>query len=191
MDRIFVRDRAGAGMDNRALHDWLHWGGGPTHLEDDIGQFHVGGKLAAMYLAPHSRSLCRAADTGRTVWYFSDPAWGTRTEFADSSISELPESSPESWLGQMQDNNQGFVQITLGWPQAPHIDDIDALRERITDTYQPLLERIVNVQSASTIANLKQTLLPWMSKPMVRNLPVPESRTSYSSKGGSARSRTR
>ena len=68
---ISVLDDGGEGMDLGALHDWIQWGTGHEHRSTDIGQYHVGGKLAAVYLAESLEIVCRKADSSG-VYCFLD-----------------------------------------------------------------------------------------------------------------------
>lgn len=61
-DLIRVVDHGGDGMNDAGLSEWIEWGTGPEHSPSDIGQYHVGGKLAAMYLAEEIDIICRRAD---------------------------------------------------------------------------------------------------------------------------------
>lgn len=137
-DRISIRDYGGEGMDLDGLRNWLNWGAGELHDVNDIGQFHVGGKLAAMYLARKMQITCRRAGDSR-IWHFSDDNWGTREEFVDAEIREIERTSPSTWISEL-DPDTGFVQVMLSGLQQ-HGFDTDALRNRITDTYEHLIEQ--------------------------------------------------
>ena len=137
-DTIVVRDVGGEGMDDQALRDWLNWGQGHLHTAQNIGQFHVGGKLAAMYLARKIQITCRRAGDSR-IWHFSDDNWGTREEFVDAEIREVERISPSTWISEL-DPETGFVQVMLSGLQQ-HGFDTDVLRNRITDTYEQLIEQ--------------------------------------------------
>lgn len=134
-DRIFVRDSGGAGMNDETLRDWLLWGDGHTHNPEDIGQFHIGGKLAPIFLAQGLQITCRR-DGESDVWHFEDHQWGTREEVADIQVEQL-RLSPYSWAGRLPDG-VGFVQIVLSGLKQ-HRNDITILRNRIADTYRPLI----------------------------------------------------
>lgn len=70
-DSIRVLDHGGEGMNAGGLSDWIAWGTGHEHNASDIGQYHVGGKLAAIYLAESVEIVCRRSGE-REVWRFSD-----------------------------------------------------------------------------------------------------------------------
>lgn len=136
-DTIVVRDVGGEGMDDQALRDWLNWGQGHTHATQDIGQFHVGGKLAAIFLADGIEIKGRRAG-GDTVWRFEDPHWGTRSEFIELEIEQI-EPPVHSWAGQLREN-LGFVEVTLtDLKRSRH--DLTVLRNRLSDTYRTLIDR--------------------------------------------------
>lgn len=157
-DRISIRDYGGEGMDLDGLRNWLNWGGGDAHDLEDIGQFHVGGKLAAMYLARKIQLTCRRAGDDR-IWHFNDEDWGTREEFVDAEIREITQLSPSTWISQL-DPGAGFVQVTLSGLQQ-HGFDTDVLRARITDTYEHLIERGQIVISVNQVT-LSAYSLPWL-----------------------------
>ena len=136
-DTIVVRDSGGEGMDDQALRDWLNWGKGHAHATQDIGQFHVGGKLAAIFLAEGIEIQCRRAGDN-TVWHFEDPHWGTRGEFTELQIERI-EPPLHSWAGQLREN-LGFVEVTLtDLKRSRH--DLTVLRNRLADTYRTLIDR--------------------------------------------------
>ena len=136
-DTIVVRDVGGEGMDDQALRDWLNWGQGHLHTAQNIGQFHVGGKLAAIFLADGIEIKCRRAE-GNTVWRFEDPHWGTRGTAADLQIERI-EPPVHSWAGQLREN-LGFVEVTLtDLKRSRH--DLTVLRNRLADTYRTLIEK--------------------------------------------------
>ena len=85
---ISVLDYGGEGMDMDALHDWIQWGTGHEHQSSDIGQYHVGGKLAAVYLAESLEIVCRKADSSKVYW-FVDRRWGSRTAAFIGNVEEL------------------------------------------------------------------------------------------------------
>ena len=167
-DRISVRDYGGQGMDRTALEHWLDWGGIDDHAQTDIGQFHVGGKLAAMYLADEIQIACRAAGDGR-IWSFSDPEWGGREHFDDAVQIEAIESvSPYTWLGKLE-HDAGFVQLTLAGLKQHGFDEA-ILSGRITDTYETLLERgdvVIRVNGSI----LEPYALPWLDAIERRTIP--------------------
>lgn len=136
-DTIVVRDVGGEGMDDEALRDWLNWGQGHVHATQHIGQFHVGGKLATIFLADGIEIKCRRAGDNR-VWRFEDPQWGTRGGFIDLQIEPI-EPPVHSWAGQMREE-LGFVEVTLtDLKRSRH--DLTVLRNRLADTYRTLIDR--------------------------------------------------
>ena len=122
-DFVRVSDWGGEGMDDAALRDWIQWGEGHDHTTQDIGQYHVGGKSAAIYLAESLEVICRKAGTDE-IWRFHDPHWGSRTTPLTTEvqlISELPRS-----LSRLPTPmGQGFVHITLR-QLTPHRYEVEA-----------------------------------------------------------------
>lgn len=156
--RISIRDYGGQGMDIDDLQNWLRWGDGEGHEESDIGQFHVGGKLAAIYLAEKMQVTCRRAGDHR-IWHFQDDHWGSRTEFIEQEFVELsPRTS--GWISELDDDT-GFVQVTLSGIKHGHFT-LDELRATLTDTYETIVESgdlIVTVNGELLAAYT----LPWLS----------------------------
>lgn len=155
---ISIRDWGGQGMDIEDLRNWLRWGEGESHEEAHIGQFHVGGKLAAIYLAESLKVTCRRAGD-RRIWHFSDEHWGSRTEFVEQEFRELGGVSAD-WINRL-DPDTGFVQVMLNGIKHGHFT-IDALRTTLTDVYETLLENgdvVINVNGSE----LDPYTLPWMS----------------------------
>ena len=136
-DRILVRDIGGEGMNEDTLREWLHWGGGQSHRPGDIGQFHVGGKLACIFLAESLQIFCRRAGEN-VVWHFDDPAWGTRTEIEPLRIVRR-HVSEMSWVGRLPDDGIGFVQVTLEGLKRRRSPG-EHLKVRIADSYPTLIE---------------------------------------------------
>lgn len=138
---IRVFDFGGLGMNDRGLSEWIRWGEGPQHSATDIGQYHVGGKLAAIYLSEEIDIVCRRK--GETaVWRFRDPHWGSRTALlqnADASQLTLDQACglvPE--LGHIT-KGMGFACVTLR-KLKPHRHESAILINALADTHRVLLE---------------------------------------------------
>src|SRR5712692_10029247 len=86
MNKALVRilDFGGRGMNNIDLAEWIQWGEGKEHKATDIGPYHVGGKLAAIYLAHGIDIISRRAGE-ETLWRFTDPHWGETTALLEDS----------------------------------------------------------------------------------------------------------
>lgn len=156
--RISIRDWGGQGMNLDDLRNWLQWGVGERHAETDIGQFHVGGKLAAIYLAEKLQVTCRRAGDDR-IWHFSDDQWGSRGEFVDNEFRELA-SRQRGWISELADG-VGFVQITLSGVKHGHFT-LDELTATLTDTYETLIDS-GDLQIRVNGEYLTPYALPWMS----------------------------
>ncbi|MEE9247500.1 MAG: ATP-binding protein [Dehalococcoidia bacterium] len=139
--RIVVTDYGGEGMGEDALRDWIQWGTGHTHSLDDIGQYHVGGKLAAMYLADSVEIIGRKAGQ-KTAFKFFDPHWGTRTEMLVSALEPLDEVALR-WF----DPDLARLPIEVGFSQfvltnlKPHRYESSILLQRISNVYKHLVEQ--------------------------------------------------
>ncbi len=156
--RISIRDYGGQGMDIDDLRNWLRWGDGEGHEETDIGQFHVGGKLAAIYLAEKLQVTCRRAGDHR-IWHFQDEHWGSRQEFVELEFIELP-ARTSGWISELG-NDTGFVQITLSGIKHGHFT-LDELSATLTDTYETIIESDDLVISVNGDILTAYTL-PWLS----------------------------
>lgn len=139
LDSIAVLDQGGEGMDGGGLCDWIQWGTGHAHLADDIGQYHVGGKLAAIYLAGSLEVWSRRAGSA-TTWRFVDSTWGTRTSLYAGSPDEI---QPAELAGLDPDLGQlparvGFTKILMTRLK-PHRYESAILRGRLGNVYRALL----------------------------------------------------
>ncbi len=138
-DHVQVIDQGGEGMDNSRLQEWIHWGEGSDHQLTDIGQYRIGGKLAAIYLAEELEIICRRTGD-RTIWKFHDPHWGSRTETLQTTIVQTRAAALRGWRGDAPDPETGFVRVTLRGLK-PHRYEVERLRSRLADAYELLLGR--------------------------------------------------
>ena len=137
-DRITITDSGGEGMDDRGLQEWIRWGEGEQHAVGDIGQYHVGGKLAAVYLANGLEIVCRKSGDSK-AWQFHDSCWGSRTEVLDTSPLIEVKERDLLWRRNIPSKGVGFTEITLS-ELKPNRYAIEILRERLADTYRSLIE---------------------------------------------------
>ena len=127
-------------MDDSSLADWISWGTGHRHNPEDIGQWHVGGKLAAIYLANSLEILCRLAGES-TVYRFNDPNWGTRTNLLEEVKPEVLTSSELVKYPQIEKvGDNGFALLILR-SLKPHRYESEILRSQLANTYRNLLEK--------------------------------------------------
>ena len=157
-DELIILDRAGAGMGEAELQEWIRWGEGPEHAVSDIGQFRIGGKLAAIYLAKDLEILCRRAGTAE-IWQFHDPDWGIRTSRLETTVRRVHPSGIE-WRHRVAPaGDEGFVRIILRRLK-PHRYDLEVLESNIQDTYRQLIgSRDVVIRLNG--AELGATEMPW------------------------------
>lgn len=137
-DGIVVFDHGGEGMDDNALRSWIHWGEGPDHRAVDIGQYRVGGKLAAIYLADGLSILSRKAGH-QEIWRFEDHEWGTRTTPLSTRI-ETVDPAEFAWLVDQLDPADGFVLVHLTGLKK-HRYEAEVLVSRLADAYGSLVSR--------------------------------------------------
>lgn len=138
-DGIVVFDHGGEGMDDDALREWIRWGEGDEHHAADIGQYRVGGKLAAIYLADGLQILCRKAGR-REVWRFDDREWGTRTTPLVDARVEPVDPVEFAWLIDELDPDEGFVLVYLSGLKK-HRYEAEVLLSRLADAYGSLIAR--------------------------------------------------
>lgn len=138
-DRVVITDQGGEGMNDAGLQGWIRWGEGERHATDDIGQYHVGGKLAGIYLAEEIDIVCRKAGED-TIWRFHDPHWGSRTTALDASPLATIGGANLRWPDGAPQPGIGFTRVTLRGLKE-HRYDTAILRERLSDTYRSLIKR--------------------------------------------------
>ena len=167
-NRVTITDIGGEGMNDEGLQGWIRWGEGEKHTTADIGQYHVGGKLAAVYLAEGLEIVCRKAGENST-WRFHDPHWGSRTEALDSSPLSQVDERQLPWRGSAPKRGEGFTRVTLHGLK-PHRYEVGILRERLSDTYRSLIEHddcTILVDGKAVEARK----LPWSSSVQVVDIP--------------------
>ena len=157
-DSIHIRDYGGQGMNDQDLLNWLIWGSGEEHELEDIGQFHVGGKLASIYLANEIRITCRRAGED-TIWHFRDDQWGYREGIVDFDIQPI-QTGTSNWIASLP-AEQGFVTVVLSGIKHWEFDDTE-LRETLVDTYEVLMERgDITIRVDDRV--LGPNSLPWLT----------------------------
>ena len=136
---ISVLDYGGEGMDMGALHDWIQWGTGHEHRSTDIGQYHVGSKLAAVYLAESLEIVCRKADSSKVYW-FVDRKWGSRTTAFVGNVEELRPAEAarkDDRIGGLP-AGCGFTLVRLSCIKN-HRYEKNLLLQRLANTYRDLI----------------------------------------------------
>ena len=136
-DTIRVLDHGGEGMNDHGLSDWIGWGVGHAHRDSDIGQYHVGGKLAAIYLAESIEILCRRFGED-DVWRFRDEQWGSRSTLYQGEPEVL---APGRHLGDIEvPEGVGFTCVTLRRLKN-HRYEVPVLMSKLASTYRWLLDQ--------------------------------------------------
>ena len=132
-----ILDVGGEGMDDEGLQEWIRWGEGRGHSATDIGQYHIGGKLAAMYLAEGLEIVSRKSGEHET-WRFGDPEWGSRREVLEEAPIESTTDTSIRWPNGKPKTSAGFTRLTL---QAlkPHRYDLKRLTVTLAETYRTLI----------------------------------------------------
>ena len=136
---ISVFDTGGEGMDAEGLKDWIQWGTGHIHTADHIGQYHVGGKLASVYLGESLEIICRRAGSSN-IYRFYDPKWGSRTTASVLPVEQLDGASAawkDSCLSELL-LGDGFTLVKLDG-LANHRYERALLLERLASTYRELI----------------------------------------------------
>ncbi len=138
--QISVLDVGGEGMDDRGLQEWIHWGTGRLHASTDIGQYHVGGKLASIYLGKSLEILCRKSGSSK-IYRFHDPDWGSRKESREFNIEELDLASA-AWRDDRLSHlprDSGFTLVRIENLEN-HRYEKAMLLERLASTYRVLIK---------------------------------------------------
>lgn len=139
-DEIRVLDHGGEGIGEAALRDWIAWGTGHEHSGEDIGRFHVGGKLAAIYLSESLEIVSRKTGE-RDVLLFKDPHWGSRIALFQGAPEVLDlDARLGAPIRAILDNNRqaGFAQIRMKGLK-PHRYEVGILEAKLANTYRQLL----------------------------------------------------
>ncbi len=137
--QISVLDVGGEGMDDLGLQEWIHWGTGHLHTSTDIGQYHVGGKLASIYLGKSLEIICRKAGSSE-MYRFHDPDWGARKESRSFAVEPLDVSSA-AWRDERISRlprDCGFTLVQIE-DLANHRYERALLLERLASTYRALI----------------------------------------------------
>ena len=135
---IRVLDHGGEGMNAGGLAEWIGWGTGHEHATTDIGQYHVGGKLAAIYLAEGLEIICRRAGE-HDIWRFDDPRWGSRTDLFHGEPDALaPDRLPGALSGLAAQDSVGFTCVTLRGLKR-HRYEQRILGARLANAYRSLI----------------------------------------------------
>lgn len=135
---IRVLDHGGEGMNAEGLAEWIGWGTGHEHSTTDIGQYHVGGKLAAIYLAEGLEIICRRAGE-HDIWRFADPRWGSRTDlFSGEPEALAPDRLPGELSGLAAQDSVGFTCVTLRGLKR-HRYEQRILAARLANAYRSLI----------------------------------------------------
>ena len=166
-DHLEVLDCGGEGMNAAGLQEWIRWGEGPEHHAQDIGQYRIGGKLAAVYLAEELEVVSRKSGE-QEAWKFHDPHWGSRTDALTSSqIAEVDISSMR-WPARAPQEGEGFTRVTLRGLK-DHRYEVSILKQRLATTYRALIHgnacKIVVDKDAVTPFEI-----PWSSSVEVREV---------------------
>ena len=134
-DYVEVLDFGGEGMDDEGLAEWIKWGSGREHSLTDIGQYHVGGKLAAMYLADEVDIQCRKAGQNE-IWRFRDSSWGSRTDLYSGELERVRGQLPAR-IAEIP-TRVGFTRVRLSRLKE-HRYNISDLERELSSTYRSLL----------------------------------------------------
>lgn len=135
-----VFDHGGEGMGYEDLRKWIRWGAGEDHSADDIGQYRVGGKLAAVFLGKGLDIISRKSGE-EDVYRFTDTKWGTRTDLYAGQVKtiDIAEAKAEIDGFSKLKKNEGFTHLRLNDLQDRRIE-LGRLEKNLIETYEPLIK---------------------------------------------------
>ena len=166
-DYLEIVDYGGEGMNADSLQEWIRWGEGQQHGASDIGQYRIGGKLAAVYLAEELEIICRKSGE-EEIWRFHDRHWGSRTAALDASpITQVGESSIR-WSYDTPRTRDGFTRIVLKGLKE-HRYEIGILQQRLATTYKSLIRGSV-CRIRIDGKEVEAWEIPWSSSVEVREI---------------------
>lgn len=166
-DYLEVMDYGGEGMNADSLQEWIRWGEGQEHSASDIGQYRIGGKLAAVYLAEDLEITCRKSGEDE-IWRFHDRHWGSRTTALDASPIVLIRPSSIRWSGEMPREKVGFTRVILRGLK-DHRYEIGILQQRLATTYKALIAgNMCRIRIGG--AEVEAWEVPWSSSIPIREI---------------------
>ncbi len=127
--RLTVTAVGGTGMGPAAIErDYLRWGASTKRAGDQIGRYGQGGKAAIGHLGNRFEIVASAAGDEHAVG-FEDPAYRDRGRLRTYELH--PRRKPVA-------ADLGYVRIEIG--EMDRTIDARRLRDRLSETYRPLLE---------------------------------------------------
>ena len=134
-----VFDHGGEGMGFEGLKKWIRWGAGEEHSENDIGQFRVGGKLAAVFLGVGIDIISRKSGEAE-IYRFTDPAWGTRTDLYAGQVKVMDAEAAEAEIDGFRKlkEKEGFTHVRIEGLYDRRVD-LGRLSKNLSETYDPLI----------------------------------------------------
>ena len=135
-----VFDHGGEGMGYEGLKKWIRWGAGEDHSEDDIGQYRVGGKLAAVFLGKGLDIISRKSGE-EDIYRFTDTKWGTRTDLYAGQVRTIDRAEAEAEIDGFRKlkRNEGFTHVRLNDLHDRRVD-LGRLEKNLIETYEPLIK---------------------------------------------------
>ena len=167
-DYLEIMDYGGEGMNAGGLQEWIRWGEGQQHGAGDIGQYRIGGKLAAVYLAEDLEVLCRKSGENE-IWRFHDEHWGSRTVALDATPVAAVNPTSVRWPYEEPGREVGFTRIMLRGLKE-HRYEAGILQQRLATTYKTL----INGNACRIRIDGKQVEtweIPWSSSVQVKEIP--------------------
>ena len=166
-DYLEIMDYGGEGMNADSLQEWIRWGEGEEHSASDIGQYRIGGKLAAVYLAEGLEIVCRKSGEDE-IWRFHDSHWGSRTAALEASpITKTPSASIR-WSYEIPQEKVGFTRVVLRGLKE-HRYEIGILQQRLATTYKSLIASNT-CRIRINGADVETWDIPWSSSIPVREI---------------------
>ena len=168
-DYLEIIDFGGEGMNSNGLQEWIRWGEGREHSTTDIGQYRIGGKLAAVYLAEDLQVLCRKSGED-DVWKFHDPHWGSRTTALQATPIDPVRLSGIRWPYETPSDRVGFTRIILKGLKE-HRYEVGILHQRLAATYKTLInEKACRIRIDGK--EIEPWDIPWSSSVEQRSIPA-------------------
>jgi len=163
---LTVYDHGGRGMGEEELIDYLAWGDGAEHSEDDIGEWGVGGKSAAIYLGEGLDIRCRKS--GETeIFHLQDPHWGSRTGLIENPVKKISGVDAAKAVSNFNalGPREGFTEVTISGLREGR-RDISKLKQMASETYRQL------IHTNRVVIRIDGELLKPMDIPVSTSIPV-------------------
>jgi hypothetical protein len=161
-DKVVVADYGGTGMGLLGMRKLLQWGAGDVHGEQDIGEYHVGGKAAIAFLGNSLRIRTKA---------FNEPHAYELNYERFGSADTFDEVIEREFLGRCPypvPNGTGWTEITIS-----NLRDgryrLDGLQNRLGNTYRTLLKPVEGAGERLLIVNVRGKEVEPLKLPLAKD----------------------